>query len=83
MLSNRTDPYDLCKRIHILFVIISVFPNAGKNALHQLVTNVVQHEHFVFAFFDFSAPADRLIIGVVNTFGVNPPRKKVNRFLFR
>ena len=60
--------------MHILFIIISIFPNAAvprrdKNTLHQLVPDVIQHEphrrtDFVLTFFDFPAPADRLIIGL-------------------
>ena len=45
--------------MHILFIIISIFPNAGKNTLHQLVPDVVEYEHFVLTFFDFP-----LIIGL-------------------
>lgn len=52
--SVRTDFYDSCKRIFIIFFIQSVMFYARENTTYQLVTHSVDNAHFVFSGLNFS-----------------------------
>ena len=48
------DLYDSSKSRRIVFVIVSVLLDAGKNEVDKLIAHVVEDEHFVFAYGYFS-----------------------------
>ena len=47
---DRTDFHGLCKRGRIIFVIVLLAMNYRADPMDELVTNRIQHAHFVFTF---------------------------------